>query len=112
MANSIFHATVNLVRWLNCLGVKIMEFDKLDLLRPQHYALISKVENFVLPDNIPIPLGQRVQVEYEGGIYKGAVTDYFYTSSGSCAMGVNLEVDAGLEGKYFLASKNPKVTCL
>jgi hypothetical protein len=89
-----------------------MELTKLDLLRPQHYAAITKAESFVLFDNTPIPLGQRVQVEYEGVIYKGTVTDYFSTSNGSYAMGVNLEVDAGIEGKYFLAHKNPKVTCL
>ncbi|VVN34840.1 hypothetical protein PS624_05050 [Pseudomonas fluorescens] len=89
-----------------------MEFIKLNLQRPESYSFVSEVGSFNLSRNVPIPLGQRVQVVYEGVVYTGTVTDYFSTSSGSCAMGVNLEVDAGLEVKYFLAHKNPIITCL
>ncbi|WP_339538355.1 hypothetical protein [Pseudomonas sp. RA_15y_Pfl2_54] len=56
--------------------------------------------------------GQRVKVEYEGAVYTGSVTDYFTTSSGDYALGVNIDVDAGLQVKYFLARKEPVITRL
>lgn len=56
--------------------------------------------------------GQRVKVEYEGAVYTGSVTDYFTTSSGDYALGVNIDVDAGLQVKYFLARKKPIITRL
>jgi len=89
-----------------------MEFVRLDLQNPQHFAIIKQTENFLLPQKAPIPVGQRVRIEYEGAVYIGAVMDYFSTSSGSSAMGVSLEVEAGLAIKYFLTHKNPVVTCL
>lgn len=53
--------------------------------------------------------GERVRVIYLGKSYTGVVIGYYKTPSGDNALGVQLDVDVGLEVKYFLSKNDPLI---
>jgi hypothetical protein len=70
-------------------------------------AIFNSDEGSSSPISHPIAPGTQVRVLYDGETFTGEVKEYFKTSSGSWALGVNLNVNAGVQYKGFLASKKP-----
>ncbi|VVO93498.1 hypothetical protein [Pseudomonas fluorescens] len=60
----------------------------------------------------PIAPGTKIHVLYDGESFTGEAAEYFKTSSGSWALAVNINVNAGTQIKGFLARKNPVFTLL
>lgn len=59
---------------------------------------------------VTVEEGTRIKITYLGAEYTGAVTDYIKTPSGDYALGVDLDVEAGKQVKYFLSKNKPIIT--